>query len=261
MKGLPFSFVRIVRPQIYRCERGWSWSPPPLVDFDLWYVMDGIGEVTINKKSIPISSGYCFVHQPGTIISATQNIQQRLLVFYAHFDAYQQTRTKLLSIPEFPKNGQSVRNIPFFSSLAVKCESSFRRNDILGLHQSTLTLQQMLLHLIEEKTTPTPSKTDERIQIIIQLLKTDPSHWYSIQELSERAHLSRAQFVRRFHSATGFSPNHFMIKSRIDRACQLLEETNMSIKEIAEALNYQDIFFFSKQFKKFKGYSPRQHPT
>ena len=42
----------------------------------------------------------------------------------------------------------------------------------------------------------------------------------------------------------------------MDHACVLLTETNLSIAQVAEALNYEEIKYFSRGFKKVTGISP-----
>lgn len=61
---------------------------------------------------------------------------------------------------------------------------------------------------------------------------------------------------RVFKQVTGSLPRDFIIQVRIDRAKQLLRESSLSIGEIADALGYPDVFFFSRQFKNRSGLSP-----
>ena len=49
------------------------------------------------------------------------------------------------------------------------------------------------------------------------------------------------------------SPEQFLIHARIDRAKYLLRETDMTIGQIADALGYRDVFYFSRQFARVTG--------
>jgi transcriptional regulator GlxA family with amidase domain len=52
------------------------------------------------------------------------------------------------------------------------------------------------------------------------------------------------------------SPGNFVVQARVQRAQQLALETDMSMSQIAEALGYSDVHFFSRQFKQWAGQSP-----
>jgi len=50
----------------------------------------------------------------------------------------------------------------------------------------------------------------------------------------------------------------YIIRMRIERAEHLLVHTGMNVTEVADALGYRDIFFFSRQFKQYTGKSPSE---
>ena len=51
----------------------------------------------------------------------------------------------------------------------------------------------------------------------------------------------------------------FLIRTRIGQACQLLDLTALSIKEIAAKVGYQDPYYFSRLFKKVTSCSPKTY--
>lgn len=55
------------------------------------------------------------------------------------------------------------------------------------------------------------------------------------------------------------SPKQLLMKKRIDKACQLLEETSMSITEVAAACGYADHSAFSRQFRAATHITPAQY--
>lgn len=54
----------------------------------------------------------------------------------------------------------------------------------------------------------------------------------------------------------GISVQSYMIRMRIERAEHLLQYAGMSVSEVADALGYRDVFFFSRQFKQYTGRAP-----
>ena len=77
--------------------------------------------------------------------------------------------------------------------------------------------------------------------------------------LSAMAGLSESSFFAHFKNATGHSPVRLLTRARMRWAGELLEETNLQIKEIAGLVGYHDQFYFSRIFKSVHGLSPREY--
>jgi AraC-like DNA-binding protein len=80
----------------------------------------------------------------------------------------------------------------------------------------------------------------------------------TVSELAEMAGLSPGHFTRVFKNTFGTSPIDWLRRERISQAKRRLVGSQNPIKEIAEQVGYPDRFFFSKDFKKHTGLSPRQ---
>jgi len=53
------------------------------------------------------------------------------------------------------------------------------------------------------------------------------------------------------------SPIDYFIRLKIHFACQLLTQTDLKIKEIADRIGYDDPYYFSRLFKQVTGQSPK----
>lgn len=80
-----------------------------------------------------------------------------------------------------------------------------------------------------------------------------------LDELASIAHMSRRSFLRVFQSATGTSPLAWVIEQRIHRACNLLRHSDRRITEIAFDVGFNDSNYFTRQFRKCTGLSPRDY--
>lgn len=237
-------------PHWQHCGPLWRWEPPPFKDFDLWYVGGGKGSLQFGGKQWEITKNDCFVLAPGTHLRGTQDKTQRLIVFYVHFEWLgKQPFT-------FPTGSFPVRDWGHFEDMGHRAERDCARGGPLGEVQGTAWVRQMLLHLIAELTRPPLSKIDIALEQIITSLRQSPDQAVPVEELAARMHLSPSQFTRRFHAVTGVSPRHFQIRNRLERARQLLEETEMTLQHIAFDLGYQDHFFFARQYKQWMGETP-----
>lgn len=66
----------------------------------------------------------------------------------------------------------------------------------------------------------------------------------NVSAFSAMAGLSNSSFFVLFKSVTGWTPMNFFIRARMRLACQLLVETTLRIKEIADWLGYDDQYYF-----------------
>ena len=88
----------------------------------------------------------------------------------------------------------------------------------------------------------------------------EPKRAWRAGELSRLCALSERHFFRRFKQATGFSPINWLRRERINLAqARLQERGSGSIKQIAEEAGYNDVFFFSRDFKRLTGSCPSEY--
>jgi AraC family transcriptional regulator of arabinose operon len=80
-----------------------------------------------------------------------------------------------------------------------------------------------------------------------------------VSTLAAIANLSRSHYTTVFKRATGYAPLLYLNHLRLQRAVQLLNSTNLSIKAISDELGFSDQFYFSRAFSKLHGHSPSEH--
>lgn len=80
-----------------------------------------------------------------------------------------------------------------------------------------------------------------------------------VATLATEVNISLSHFFYLFKRHVGCTPIDFFIRLRLQRACRLLDETEMSVKAIAYTLGYDDPFYFSRIFKSFNRISPSQY--
>ena len=81
----------------------------------------------------------------------------------------------------------------------------------------------------------------------------------SPSSIAEFFSIDRTYFYRIFKSATGSSPESYIINYRIKKAADFLRSSSYSVGEIASFVGINDIYYFSKVFKKIKGISPSNY--
>lgn len=81
----------------------------------------------------------------------------------------------------------------------------------------------------------------------------------NIGDMTEAAAVSRSGLQRKIKQMMGVTPLDFLREARIKRACQLLENSNKSISDIAYECGFSDPKYFSRSFKTSTGKSPSDY--
>lgn len=96
-----------------------------------------------------------------------------------------------------------------------------------------------------------------RVGNVIGALEYDFTKDWKLDELQKIAHMSRSNLMRIFRKATGQTPIEYLVRLRIQRGMELLLNTTLRITEIALEVGFNDSNYFTRQFKRVVGESPR----
>jgi AraC-like DNA-binding protein len=72
---------------------------------------------------------------------------------------------------------------------------------------------------------------------------------------------SYTSFRRAFKQQSGLAPAQFQSEIRLNRACDFLASTELSVSEIADRTGFDTVFYFSRAFKKKTGATPKTYRT
>ena len=74
--------------------------------------------------------------------------------------------------------------------------------------------------------------------------------------LSKSLGMGYSRFRQIFKTCTGLSPYQYFLDQKINRAKELLQQGQFTVKEIAYMLSFDDPYYFSHLFKKKTGHPP-----
>ena len=80
----------------------------------------------------------------------------------------------------------------------------------------------------------------------------------TVEALAALCGISESYLKKLFHKRFGMPPSKYIINLRIHYACDLLQTEHYTVSKVAELCGYGDIYFFSRQFKKYMGISPTE---
>ncbi len=100
---------------------------------------------------------------------------------------------------------------------------------------------------------------DATILQIQQWLEEHFSEKFRFEDVASQHGMSIRNFMRRFQSATGDKPLHYLQRLRVETAKTLLSTTRRSVKTISYDIGYDDASFFARLFRQHTGLSPNQY--
>lgn len=97
---------------------------------------------------------------------------------------------------------------------------------------------------------------DPRLGKAIRAIHSDPAADWSVNELAERAAMSKTILVERFKQQLGVTPARYVVLWRMHKAKAMLARTSLSAAEIGSRVGYQSEAAFNRVFKNFFGAPP-----
>lgn len=246
-----------------KIEQGSIWSNIDQIDsFLLAYCIKGDGFVQIESEQISVASDQFFIIPKGSEFKyySVLSIDSHFLV--AFFDGW-----KAL---QMGKEFSLVRNlIPSVNNRVANREMLFDEifnNLSKGYHDENLEYVNFCFgHLlatfvyasktgneIEEESNPVVSRA-------ITYLEKNLNRKLSLAQLAQDVGYSPTYLTTIFKKETNYSPMSYFSHLKILKACEYLDYTRMKVKEISFKLGFTDPYYFTKDFKKKMGLSPRNY--
>jgi len=135
----------------------------------------------------------------------------------------------------------------------LKFGREFRLQGLLGV---------FLSELIEEagkNVVISSSYKELYIKKSLQFVEANYSRKLYISEMAKSVGLNKNYFSAFFKENIGVTPQQYIIKFRINKACELMSNSGLTISDISRSVGYDDTLGFSKVFKKEKGMSPKSY--
>jgi AraC-like DNA-binding protein len=121
-----------------------------------------------------------------------------------------------------------------------------------------LLLRRHVAKIVDDRALARQVNDWERLEGALEIIKTQLTEKVTLRELARAAHMSEHHFCRVFKRVTGQTAVAYIIRLRIARAVELLQEGRMNMTETASAVGFDDSNYFSRAFKKCVGMSPSE---
>jgi transcriptional regulator GlxA family with amidase domain len=98
--------------------------------------------------------------------------------------------------------------------------------------------------------------THEALLRARELMDTQYAQSLDLDELARTANFSRYHFLRAFHRVFHATPHEYLTRKRVERAKELLAESDLTVTEICFEVGFESLGSFSTLFHNIVGWSP-----
>ncbi|MCU6713132.1 AraC family transcriptional regulator [Paenibacillus sp. J5C_2022] len=118
---------------------------------------------------------------------------------------------------------------------------------------------QHWLTVLRDKLPDEPLRFDHRVMQVCDYVRDRLDKPLRLQELAEHVHISTSQLCHLFSEVLGTSPMELVRTMRLEQAKVLLMNNELTLREIAERIGYEDQSQLSRAFRQSEGISPSQY--
>ncbi|HZG86022.1 AraC family transcriptional regulator [Paenibacillus sp.] len=163
-------------------------------------------------------------------------------------------------IPSFWK----VQNPEYVKSKFLEAYQLQSKKDPYSHSRAILTVMEILMHLSTEYSAALRSGQFDRNRTYLltkKMVEYIGANWQlnpTVEQLADVMGITPGYLIRTFKANLGMTPLRYMTFLRIDKAKELLSQSELSIKQITAEIGLDDPYYFSRLFKKQTGMTPTE---
>ena len=149
---------------------------------------------------------------------------------------------------------------------AVKLLEAAREKEELYELNSSALATSLLYALCSANKTESSSSVSKRtakrnavMALLVEKIESEYTHKITLRDLSEIAQINEKYLCRFFKEFTGQTPIDYINRLRIDRACYEMSVNKLNVTEAVYECGFNEISYFLKIFKKYKGITPGEY--
>ncbi len=240
-----------------------TFRPRGRLDFQLLYVASGKTHFYFEEgKDTVVSAGNMVLYRPKEPQKYIYYGSEQAEVYWVHF-----TGSNVRNILKSYGITNDMRVIPAGTLLEY---SRIFKQMIQELQQCRAGYEELLAMLLRQifiiinrqitkERTLKSDYLDTEMELALEYFNTNYNKDLNIDDYAASRGMSVSWFIRTFKQYAGTTPMQYIVALRITNAQMLLETTNYNVAEIGNFVGYENPLYFSRIFKKQKGFSPSEY--
>lgn len=225
-----------------KCSPLSSYGPAVRQEYLLHYILSGKGTYTVNGETYTVYKDQAFLIREGEVTFYQADEHDPWKYVWIGF------RTDVAAFDGLPyvlENKELTSIMRKYSNT----ESIMRLNE---LHTTALAWSVVACLSESMYGNGCTGYVDRALQIMERRYMED----VSVQSISDTLNIDRSYFSNLFKKEVGVSPQQYLISVRMKQALELLRQERYTVSMVAASVGYDDLFTFSRCFKKYYGVPP-----
>ena len=240
---------------------GVSWGPRVIPDFELVLIVSGKFSYLNceTDEEIKLSEGEIICIYPGiehVLKSEYSSPYAMIACIHLELSEKGSFNSGDYSLFPLPPLVTDVNGDAAIHELFRNCRNTF---DGFGKYRQKILnvmAKELWLRLIEYWEDGSEKRISPRMRRMTLYLQNNIARSLTRRDLAKKFSISPEHVNALFKKELGISPAKFLKRIKIYKACRLLREDGLSIKETADRMGFYDEFHFSKAFKQIMSVSP-----
>jgi AraC-like DNA-binding protein len=244
------------------CDPGHAYGPSVRNNYIIHYVRSGQGIFRSCGKEYALRQGDGFLVAPGVITYYEADYNDPWRYSWVGFNG--------LKAQSLLQQANLSAESPIFSisnhEAMVRCFDMLEQAQTLTHGRETLLvggvygfLATIMEYAEGERAETDGNQKEVYVKSSIEYIEKNFSRKMTIRELADYIGLNRSYLYAIFKEAVHISPQQYLVRVRMEQACELLENRMLSVGDVSRSVGYDDPFVFSKMFAKVKGAAPSEY--
>lgn len=275
----PLTVEQIVTVHYYEYASGYYFEGERHDFWELLYVDKGALEVRADQRTVTLAQGQIIFHKPGEFhaLRCSGSTAPNLVVVSFRCAGAEMAffADRVMTLGDTGKAllGRIVEEAgnafltPLDNPLTTRME---RRSDAPFGAEALLAaaLEELLIRLIRRDGAPERARPggvirargrEELLSRVIAYLEANVDRPLTLEQVCRDNLMGRSRLQQLFREATGGGVMEYFGRLKIQAAQRMIREGRRNFTEIAGALGYQSIHYFSRHFKKTTGMTPSEY--
>ncbi len=236
--------------------------------YQICYVIEGKGTVSISNKNFKMSKGDIFIFNPfeyHSLKSDEKHPSETIVIGIGLknniWSLYIPKEYNIISKTKDTKTKNVKDILKHVIKEHSKKELGYKEIEISLLNQLLVTIQRIIKKNLDKRTIFSHKyvKKTDRMEEIKNYIYRNYRNKLSLDNIAQAVFLSKYHLLHEFKKALGITPYEYIQQLRIDDAKRLLNITNKTVSEIAFEVGFESISQFNRTFKKISKTSPSQY--